>query len=698
MKNTFLVLTLILALLVSGFAMAETAAESDPVLATACEGELTVTLSEVKADYDEMLAYYAYMYSMYGMQVDEYDTEFQSEIAQMVVGNAIDVKVVRRWAEANGYELTDERREKIEKAAAEELAEAKEYYREYLAGSGVEGEQLEQMLEEELAAGGYSLEAFTENQTLRDIIAYVTEKSAEGITVTDEEVREQFAATIETKKKDYAESVDAFIGEYLTGSPIYVTPEGIRVVKVIYFEPDSAATDETGSTEAATDETGSTEAATDETGSTEAATDETGSTEAATDETTAGTEKKATGAERAAEALKQITEKTMTFEEAMKAYNEDTSSEEEMNRGYPVAEGSAYYSEEFIKNALALEKTGDVSEVVTTDYGYFIFLYDRDLEPGEARFEDFAETEKETLLETRKEEAYNALITKIIEDAKVETKDLTVLYHVYTGQAMSDFSAFALLTGDVSLLDKPEGEAVASVESGAAVEILGRITVNEKEYAFINVLGTEFKGYVPAEQLTETDETTAKGTDNSAKKVEAQKVESALPIFTVVMKDGSLIYGELYPAIAPETVANFVDLAGKNFYDGLNFHRVIPGFMIQGGDPNGDGTGGPAYTIKGEFSQNGVENSLEHTRGVISMARSSEFDSAGSQFFIMHADAPTLNGAYAAFGMTLGGFDTLDVIASTPTDVNDKPREDQVIRTVFVETHGETYEFTRIED
>ena len=120
--------------------------------------------------------------------------------------------------------------------------------------------------------------------------------------------------------------------------------------------------------------------------------------------------------------------------------------------------------------------------------------------------------------------------------------------------------------------------------------------------------------------------------------------------------------------------------------------------MIQGGDPNGDGTGGPAYTIKGEFSQNSVENTLEHTRGVISMARSTEFDSAGSQFFIMHADTPALNGQYAAFGMTLGGFDTLDVIASVPTDANDKPRDDQVIRTVFVETHGETYEFTKIED
>ena len=691
MKKTFLVLTLVLALLVSVFALAETAAQTDPVLASACDGEMTVTLSEVKTEYDEMLAYYAYMYSMYGMQVDEYDTEFQSEIAQMVVGNAIDVKVVKRWAEANGYEMTEERREKIEKAASEQLAEARDYYKEYLSGTGLEGEQLEQMIEEQLATGGYTLETFVESQTVQDIIAYITEKSAEGVAVTDEDVRAQFNATIEEKKKSYAESADAFITDYLTGGPLYVTPDGVRIVKVIYFEADP----EEAPAEAA--ETATAAEATEEAPADETRAD-TEEAPAETTETAADTKPAEKSADRAANALRQITEKTMTFDEAMKAFNEDSSSEEELNRGYPVAAGSEYYSEEFVKAAMALEKPGDVSGVVETDYGCFIFLYDRDLEPGEAKFEDFAETEKENLLATRKDEAYNALLEQIITDGKVEMKDLTVLYHVYTGAVMSELKAFALLSDDVNVLDKPEGEAVASVEKDAAVEILGRITVNEKDYAFVNVLGTDFTGYVPADQLTETDEETARGTDNSTKKAEAQKVESALPIFTVVMKDGSIIYGELYPAIAPETVANFVDLAGHNFYDGLTFHRVIPGFMIQGGDPNGDGTGGPAYTIKGEFSQNGVENTLEHTRGVISMARSAEFDSAGSQFFIMHADTPALNGQYAAFGMTLGGFDTLDVIASVPTDANDKPRDDQVIRTVFVETHGETYEFTKIED
>ena len=174
-----------------------------------------------------------------------------------------------------------------------------------------------------------------------------------------------------------------------------------------------------------------------------------------------------------------------------------------------------------------------------------------------------------------------------------------------------------------------------------------------------------------------------------------QWFESVVP---VRMNDGSLIYGELYPEKAPESVGNFVSLANSSFYDGLTFHRVISGFMIQGGDPNGDGTGGPGYAIRGEFSSNGVENDLSHVRGVLSMARSSSNDSAGSQFFIMHADSESLDGNYAAFGMVLGGLDTVDVIASVPTDSNDKPRTEQVMRTVYVETYGKTYTFTMLED
>ena len=172
----------------------------------------------------------------------------------------------------------------------------------------------------------------------------------------------------------------------------------------------------------------------------------------------------------------------------------------------------------------------------------------------------------------------------------------------------------------------------------------------------------------------------------------------ANPIVTIEMENGGVITAELYPDIAPITVQNFISLANSGFYDGLTFHRVVEDFIMQGGDPNGDGTGGPGYAIRGEFSSNGVENDLSHVRGVLSMARSSSNDSAGSQFFIMHADSESLDGNYAAFGMVLGGLDTVDVIASVPTDSNDKPRTEQVMRTVYVETYGKTYTFTMLED
>lgn len=164
------------------------------------------------------------------------------------------------------------------------------------------------------------------------------------------------------------------------------------------------------------------------------------------------------------------------------------------------------------------------------------------------------------------------------------------------------------------------------------------------------------------------------------------------PIVTFEMKDGDVFYVELYPEIAPNTVNNFISLVKKGFYNGLCFHRVIEGFMIQGGDPKGNGTGGPGYTIRGEFSKNGFKNDLKHKRGVISMARSMMPNSAGSQFFIMHADAPHLDGQYAAFGQVIDGMDVIDKIAEVNVDYNDKPLRDQVIKSVTVDTNGVEYE------
>ncbi len=165
----------------------------------------------------------------------------------------------------------------------------------------------------------------------------------------------------------------------------------------------------------------------------------------------------------------------------------------------------------------------------------------------------------------------------------------------------------------------------------------------------------------------------------------------ANPIVTITMEGGDVIKAELYPEIAPNTVNNFISLINHNFYDGVIFHRVIRGFMLQGGDPDGNGTGGPGYSIKGEFASNGFKNDLKHTAGVLSMARTMIPDSAGSQFFIMHQDAPHLDGEYAAFGKVIEGMAVVNKIAEMPTDYSDRPIHDQVMEMVTVDTFGVDY-------
>ncbi len=163
------------------------------------------------------------------------------------------------------------------------------------------------------------------------------------------------------------------------------------------------------------------------------------------------------------------------------------------------------------------------------------------------------------------------------------------------------------------------------------------------------------------------------------------------PVVTITMKGGAVIKAELYPEIAPTSVNNFISLINKGYYNGLIFHRVINGFMIQGGCPDGTGMGGPGYSIKGEFAQNGFDNDLKHTEGVLSMARAMHPDSAGSQFFIMHKTSPHLDGAYAAFGKVIEGMEIVNEIAECPTDWNDHPMVDQVMETVTVDTFGVDY-------
>lgn len=168
------------------------------------------------------------------------------------------------------------------------------------------------------------------------------------------------------------------------------------------------------------------------------------------------------------------------------------------------------------------------------------------------------------------------------------------------------------------------------------------------------------------------------------------------PVFTITMNDGRQMTGELYPEYAPQSVGNFCALANGGFYDGLTFHRVIPGFMIQGGDPKGIGIGGPGYCIKGEFAANGIANPLKHTYGVLSMARSMKPDSAGSQFFIMTSDSPHLDGQYAAFGKVLEGMDVAEDIVKADRDASDRPLQPQVMKSIRVDTFGQVYPFEQI--
>lgn len=184
----------------------------------------------------------------------------------------------------------------------------------------------------------------------------------------------------------------------------------------------------------------------------------------------------------------------------------------------------------------------------------------------------------------------------------------------------------------------------------------------------------------------------AKPVEDTSKNPVVNHGEENDPVATITMEDGGVIEIQLYAKTAPNTVRNFISLANKGFYDGVIFHRIIPGFMIQGGDPEGSGMGGPGYSIRGEFSSNGIENTLKHERGVISMARSQENDSAGSQFFIMHQAAPHLDGLYAGFGKVISGIENVDKIVEVERDKSDRPLTEQRIQSIKVDTKGVTFE------
>ena len=648
---------------------------SDDVLASAYNGAVTVLKSEIQDEYDQMLSQYVAYYAQYGYSVDEYDTELQASVAQETVQTKLSTSIVRHYAAQNGYELTEEKKTELAAQVKTALDNTREYLESYLSAYGFTGDELNAAVEEQMAQAGYTEETLMDSAELNDVLNFLYERATADVTVTEDEVKAAFDEKVAKQKESYA-SVDSFINDYVNESEILYTPENVRLMECIFVASvEGEATED--------------EATADEATVAEATVAEATAGEAADIASLTGYAK--------AKAIAAAIAGGADFEESMKAYNEDSSTEEQMLRGYPVAENSTTYGDEFTAGAMALEHVGDVSDVIVTDYGYFILRYAKDLESGEADFEARKETETEETLTNKKNDAYSAFIDTILDEADIQVGDLSQMYHVYVGEAVEATVAYASVNADTKLLDMPGGDAVADMKAGASVDILGSIDADGKTYSFVAVPGTEIKGYVGADMLDEMAEDAALAVDNAALVSRVEQIDKN-PTFTIAMNDGSLIYGELYPEKAPESVGNFVSLANGSFYDGLTFHRVISGFMIQGGDPNGDGTGGPGYAIRGEFSSNGVENDLSHVRGVLSMARSSANDSAGSQFFIMHADSDYLDGNYAAFGMVLGGLDTVDVIASVPTDSNDKPRTEQVMRTVYVETYGKTYTFTKLED
>ena len=648
MMKKLMALLMALMLVVSGCAVAE---EADVVLATAYNGEVSVTKSEVKAEFDEMVDAYIAYYGQYGYEMDKYDTDFQNTVAQETVQMKLSQKVAERHALDTGMEINQEKEELWQTEALTALAEMSEYYTQYLLSYGVPEDQIGEVVKSELEAAGYTYETLYESARLKGVLDHLYALGTEGVAVTEDEVKDAFDAKVAAQKETYDADVDAFISAYIGEEEILYTPEGVRVLHCIFVALEDEAA------------------------------------EAA---------EEVTGKAKADEALAKI-RAGEDFTAVMEAYNEDASTPEQMQVGYPISENSGSYGEEFKTGAMALANIGDVSDVITTEYGYFILKYAADLTAGSVDFEPRKEAETAEALTNKQNDAYSAYVDNMITEANCIVNDLSPLFNIYVAQSVEATVAYAGISAETDLLDMPAGTAVAKLSAGASLDVLGKITVDGVEYAFVAVPGTAFKGYVAAGAMSGMDEAAALAVDNTALAA-AQTVEGKLPTFTIAMNDGSVIYGELYPEKTPESVGNFISLANSNFYDGLIFHRVIPGFMIQGGDPAGNGTGGPGYAIKGEFASNGVENPLSHVRGVLSMARSSAMDSAGSQFFIMHADSDYLDGDYAAFGFVLGGMDAVDLIASQPTNSSDKPQVDQTMRTVYVETYGQAYSFTKLED
>ena len=662
-----LVMTALCAL--SSCALAEEPADAaiDPQTVIATAGDLSITYDEVYALVRTTINDYANYYQQYyGYQVDTADEEFQRSIAELVVENELYVKILTAKAEELGLGATEEELAAIHEQAQSEYDNIVDYYTSYFSSNAEEGADVDAQVQSFIEESGYTLE-FIESQLkmsalLETLYAHVTQ----DVTVTDEEVRAAFDTEIASLKETYDADKDEFLSAYLNGEQLRYTPEGVRLVQNIYVVKDEE--DESDESEA-------------------------------TDGEAAADDAPLTGRAKI-EAAKAELDAGADFAEVAAKYTEDGSHLDELLvNGYPVFFGSGMYEQSFVDNAMALENVGDVSAIVETSYGYHLLRYAAELTPGPIAFELVSDEMRETALSEKKDDVYLAQETAWLEEQEIVMLNLDALIEKAEVEPAAQAELiFASVNADTQLFDRPGGSALYDLKTGVTLSIEGKITVDETEFAYVTVLGSTATGYVPTQALTVIPQEDAEAGIYAEGVIALDAdVQGKKPVFTIVMNDGSVMYGELYPDIAPESVGNFIALANADFYSGVIFHRVISGFMIQGGDPTGTGTGGPGYAIKGEFASNGVENGLSHVRGVLSMARSSEMDSAGSQFFICHADSTFLDGEYAGFGMLLGGFDTLDAIAAVRTS-SDRPVTDQIMKLVHVETYGAEYAFTKIED
>lgn len=662
-----LMMTVLCAL--SSVALAEEA-EIDPETVVATAGEYAVTYGGVNSLVRMTINDYANYYRQYyGYEVDPTEEEFQRSIAQLVVDNELYIKVLTGKAAELGLAPTEEETASIKAQAQSEYDSILAYYKDYLSAYETEEDaDIDAAAAQMVAESGYTLEFIESQLTMSALLETLYAHVTKDVVVTDEDLTAAYDAQIASLKETYDADKDAFLSAYLNGDELNYTPEGVRLVQNIYVtKEEENETEETTADEAAAE----TEAEAPLTGRAKL--------EAAKAEIDAGAD----------------------FMEVAAKYNEESSHEDELlAKGYPVFFGSTMYEQSFVDNAMALENIGDVSAVVETSYGYHLLRYAADLTPGAVALENLSDTLRENTLAERKDEVYLAQETAWLEEVEivyVDNLDMLIEKVEYAPAAEAEL-IFASVNADTQLLNQPGGTALYDLKNGVTLSIEGKITVEDVEYAYVTVLGSTALGFVPTQSLTVISQEEAESGIYAEGVIALEADTAALkPIFTIVMNDGSVMYGELYPEIAPESVGNFVELANSDFYSGVIFHRVISGFMIQGGDPDGTGSGGPSYAIKGEFASNGVENNLSHVRGVLSMARTSVMDSASSQFFICHADSTFLDGEYAGFGMLLGGFETLDAIASIKT-VSDRPVTDQVMKLVHVETYGTEYPFTKIAD